>query len=385
MIRRILTALVLVSLILVSCRTAPEVPEGNMFSLLPEDFPVIRAGRGGFSPNGDGLFDEMLLYPEVGRQEDLTSWQVDIEDTNGNSIRRFTGKAPVADVLVWDGLEDSSRPAGQGLYKARFRASFGPEDVFEAETAPFSLVLEGPDVLLEIEDGAFSPDSDGVDDTYVVGISTTAPETIASWEIMVRDPEGTPFFLRKNLGAPPAEWVWDGIGAKGNTALSGADYPIKLTVEDIWGNKTVMDWQVHIDVLVIDDGERYIISLSRIIFQPYTADYLNVSETDRLSNEKTLDQVAAILGKYKEYNVQLVGHAVHVYWNRPNLMVKEQNEILIPLSLARAKAIRDALVSRGINASRMSVEGRGGAEPIVPHSDLRNRWKNRRVVFFLTP
>ncbi len=51
--------------------------------------------------------------------------------------------------------------------------------------------------------------------------------------------------------------------------------------------------------------------------------------------------------------------------------------------MARADAIRDALVERGIEARRMTTVGIGGSQPVVPHGDLDNRWKNRRVEFIL--
>jgi flagellar motor protein MotB len=31
----------------------------------------------------------------------------------------------------------------------------------------------------------------------------------------------------------------------------------------------------------------------------------------------------------------------------------------------------------------MNVAGYGGTRPVVPHGDLQNRWKNRRVEFIL--
>jgi outer membrane protein OmpA-like peptidoglycan-associated protein len=45
--------------------------------------------------------------------------------------------------------------------------------------------------------------------------------------------------------------------------------------------------------------------------------------------------------------------------------------------------VKEALVERGLDQDRMSVVGRGGTDPIVPHTDLDNRWKNRRVEFIL--
>ena len=62
---------------------------------------------------------------------------------------------------------------------------------------------------------------------------------------------------------------------------------------------------------------------------------------------------------------------------------KEQNEELLPLSKARAETVRDELVRLGVSKDRLSVTGVGGAKPLVPHSDLQNRWKNRRVEFIL--
>jgi outer membrane protein OmpA-like peptidoglycan-associated protein len=42
-----------------------------------------------------------------------------------------------------------------------------------------------------------------------------------------------------------------------------------------------------------------------------------------------------------------------------------------------------ALVERGIEKNRLEAKGLGGREPLVPHTDEANRWKNRRVEFIL--
>lgn len=93
----------------------------------------------------------------------------------------------MADRITWDGMTDSSKLADQGVFKARFYADFGPDHMYQAETAPLVLAIDGPEVVLTIEDGAFSPDGDGLDDLYQVGILVTEPENVESWEIMVRD------------------------------------------------------------------------------------------------------------------------------------------------------------------------------------------------------
>ncbi len=54
-----------------------------------------------------------------------------------------------------------------------------------------------------------------------------------------------------------------------------------------------------------------------------------------------------------------------------------------PLSLRRAQAVRDHLDTRGVQASRMAVEGRGSREPLADNATAEGRAQNRRVEIFL--
>jgi outer membrane protein OmpA-like peptidoglycan-associated protein len=54
-----------------------------------------------------------------------------------------------------------------------------------------------------------------------------------------------------------------------------------------------------------------------------------------------------------------------------------------PLSVNRAASTRDYLISRGVAASRISIDGRGSREPVVSNDTVENRAKNRRVEIFV--
>ena len=54
-----------------------------------------------------------------------------------------------------------------------------------------------------------------------------------------------------------------------------------------------------------------------------------------------------------------------------------------PLSLQRADATRDYLVSRGVASNRFSIDGRGAREPVASNDTEAGRARNRRVEIFL--
>jgi outer membrane protein OmpA-like peptidoglycan-associated protein len=54
-----------------------------------------------------------------------------------------------------------------------------------------------------------------------------------------------------------------------------------------------------------------------------------------------------------------------------------------PLSIDRAAHTRDYLTARGINPSRIAIEGRGAREPIASNTDNSGRARNRRVEIYV--
>ena len=79
----------------------------------------------------------------------------------------------------------------------------------------------------------------------------------------------------------------------------------------------------------------------------------------------------------------MVGHAVMINWDNPKAGAVEQEEILLPLSKSRADAVKSALVDRGLDADRFMTEGVGASDQLVPDSNYKDRWQNRRVALFL--
>lgn len=54
-----------------------------------------------------------------------------------------------------------------------------------------------------------------------------------------------------------------------------------------------------------------------------------------------------------------------------------------PLSYNRADSVRNYLTARGVNSSRIAVEGRGSREPVADNATAQGRAQNRRVEIFV--
>ncbi|MDQ3188642.1 MAG: OmpA family protein [Pseudomonadota bacterium] len=82
-----------------------------------------------------------------------------------------------------------------------------------------------------------------------------------------------------------------------------------------------------------------------------------------------LDNFAQSLAQNPSASVTIIGHT-------DSTGSSASNE---PLSLQRADATRDYLVSRGVPANRFSIDGRGAREPVASNDTDAGRARNRRV------
>lgn len=83
----------------------------------------------------------------------------------------------------------------------------------------------------------------------------------------------------------------------------------------------------------------------------------------------SLNKLKDYLNKYSVLNAHFVGHTSNEGSDQYNQNLSEE----------RAKSVVDYLVSRGINKSRLSFEGKGAKEPVYSNQTDQNRERNRRV------
>ena len=86
-----------------------------------------------------------------------------------------------------------------------------------------------------------------------------------------------------------------------------------------------------------------------------------------------LDRFATTLNQNPVTTVKIIGHTDSTGSDAVNG----------PLSVNRASATRDYLVTRGVAMNRISIDGRGSHEPIADNGTLAGRAMNRRVEIFV--
>jgi hypothetical protein len=343
---------------------------------------LIQTEVSGFSPaadNGRNSIDFSLFFENA---DAIKSWKVEIAGDSGTQ-KTFTGTGgSLPATLSWDGRADSGAIAPEGKYVAALSIDYG--DAFKpgmAQSRPFVLDITPPAGSLSLAPALFAPLAPT--DTLSMKIEASASlAKLDSWTLDIYDPGGNLF--RTFSGKwPDSQVIWDGKGMKGETVVSAEDYPVAIKLRDEYGNVGTVKSVVPIDILVIKQADGYRIPNSRVYFKEFSADYVNVAPDLAKQNVLRLDQLAAVLKKFPGYRIRIVGHATMIHWDNAALGKIEQESELIPLSKARAEAIKQALVDRGLNAAMIETEGAGAADPLVPDSDYANRWQNRRTAIFL--
>lgn len=363
--------------------TFSTVEKGIVLDTKPANI-LVYVGDNGFSPNNDGFKDTMTINLRASDVLGIKNWELSIYTVSGEKRRTYSGTGRFPAFIDWDGRGDRGTIL-EGAYSAAFSIDYERGHQLQARTQDtFVLDISPPEIEISASPIPFAPDTDGQKSTLEVATRVTDPSGLSMWRMDILDPRGSLFLTRVGVGNPPERFIWDGRSDRGELVQSASDYTILVSVTDQYGNSARKNYTLPVDILVFREGDKLKIIISSIHFKSYSADYLDLEPALRSKNLETIELLAQTLKRYPEYNIVIEGHAVALLWDRPEReRNREQTETLLPLSRERAEAIKKALVALGLEPSRITTLGYGGLHPVVPHRDLDNRWKNRRVEFIL--
>ncbi|MDR2481083.1 MAG: OmpA family protein [Spirochaetaceae bacterium] len=351
--------------------------------------PEAQTGRSvaELAPNGKTGRQTFSIMTNLKTGIENWNYAVVPADGNGGAVREWTRTGDtLPSQLDWDGKTTAGGIA-EGSFKGVLTIKYLKGNKITSETAPFLCTGLPPRVTVTTSPKWFSPDGDGSDDTLLMNIAVKSVMPIASWTLTINDPNNKPFKTWSGKSEIPPKIEWNGKGDNGELVESAMDYPYSLTVIDTQTQSALVQGAVTVDVLVIRDGDRYIIRVPAIIFRANNADFKGKADDRRRgldqpvidNNIRVLTRIAEILQKFRDYRVMVEGHA-----NSETGTQKEEDEELIPLSSRRAEFVKDWLIAHGVSGSRLSAKGIGGSRPVVKNrKDRDNWWKNRRVEFIL--
>jgi outer membrane protein OmpA-like peptidoglycan-associated protein/flagellar hook assembly protein FlgD len=343
----------------------------------------LTASSNGFSPNGDGVRDDITFATVVTLKEGVKAWKLSVASATAGVQKEVSGTAAVPATIAWDGKDKGGfQAAPEGSYVATLQVEYAKGNLAEAKSAPFVLDVTAPKVDISFEGLPFSPDNDGVNDELAIRLKVDTQVAITGWEFEILDPESHYFNRFSGKGAPSEKIIWNGVSETGELVEAAQDYTLKFSIRDELGNAATVSKPIPVDVLVIKVGDKYKVKIASITFVADKADFTNVDPEKAEKNTWVVKRLAEIFKKYSQYKIRIEGHANRVLWENKSAWAREDAE-LVPLSKARADAIRDALIREGIDPARLSTAGLGASAPVVDFGDRDNIWKNRRVEFIL--
>jgi len=119
------------------------------------------------------------------------------------------------------------------------------------------------------------------------------------------------------------------------------------------------------EVTVLDVDKKFV--LENILFDFNRATF-DMAYTEELRN------ILAMLRTYENIHIEIRGHTDFIGSDEYNLA----------LSDARARAVKNYLVSRGVDADRITTRGMGKSQPVAPNDTELGRRLNRRTEIVIT-
>lgn len=344
--------------------------------------PVYLTAKEGYIKAGETQAELMQKFTAlVPQTQGVESWIFNIRNEQQDIVITETGTSAVPDEFLWNGTDSNGQPM-EGIFQGVLTVVYRKGSRPQAESQPFISDGSPPQLSLTLNPQPFSPDNDNVDDELVIGIAVEDRSRIAEWSLEIFNPRKQNFITFSGRGRPSERIIWDGRSGRGELVESAEDYPYVMTATDVLGYTSRQSGVIPVDVLVIREGQKLKILINNITFDPNSSNLTQSGEKGQ-KNSKVLSRLAEIMKKYASYRIVIEGHAVSLKWDNPAEAKREQENILLPLSLSRAQAVADALISRGIASYRLQAIGKGGEDPLVPHGDEAERWRNRRVEFYL--
>jgi len=240
---------------------------------------TVKSGSSVFSPNGDGLKDDITFYQESSTE---INWTGLIKSEDGKIIDEFQWLSAAEPVVSWNGTFSSGRLAPDGVYTYQLIAIDRAGNAGQSNETLFTLNTEETPVILTIDMNNFSPNGDSLQDNITIIPELKVREGIDSYSLDIVNEELK--VIRNFSGGShfPEKFIWNGFRSDGRVAADGI-YKSNLVITYKKGDTpNTSSPEFYIDTVFPEIS----VSPEYILFSPDSdgrKDYLKISQT--ASNE----------------------------------------------------------------------------------------------------
>lgn len=309
-----------------------------------------------FSPNDDGLQDQLFFQPVLQSNVEVKHWTVEILlAQNHRRVVRLSGIGFPA-LIKWDGIDRKGSRSDDGAYIARMATIGHPKT--HSSDQPFWIDTQSPMVGINLSTNIF--DQSFLDDgrvTFFPSIQDASP--IDRWLLQVVGSEGHTAFVFWSSG-PIANVQWDGKDRNTKVLVPQGDYRVVFQAWDVAGNESLpafADFKANItpremlgqslhEIKVNETELGLIVQLnSQDLFQ-FKNKLVDFSD----QGKRFLREVAILINAYPEATVKLDGYS-------SNLKNFTQDK---DRASVYAWRVYSYLTKTGnVKPSRLNVRGRG--------------------------
>ena len=163
-----------------------------------------------FSPNGDGIQDQVTVTTRVENNDEVVSWKGSVLSDSLRTLATITSEGGVPETYVLTGYSADGKRLSEGFYTISYTVTY--KNGFST-TAERRVRLDVTQPVVEIKaDHVFSPNGDGLNDFN--DFTLVASEEV-SWTEQLLDSTGGILYEGSGPGSL-RQFRWDGRGPDGN-------------------------------------------------------------------------------------------------------------------------------------------------------------------------
>lgn len=316
----------------------------------------------------------------------LFSGDVDLHDDTGFQPRFGTEYSLPLDKSLAGALRAGLRTSDEQYGLSFFTLGAGLSKQFEGFQAgldyayvPYGVI--GPthrvtlNLMLDSGEGQLEADLNGPHE-FVLGarrapldLKAVAKAGVSEWQLDLTDLNGRPVKDFKGSGAVPARVDWDLKDSKGKRVPAGS-YVAVLRVDDLKAK-----W-VETKPVTLTARTTQLIKPINWLISGDTVFETGSAEISSRGKERFNTLVEEIQKYFKDSPIEVGGHTDNRPIRRETSLPYKDN---FQLSQARAQAVKDYLVARGLKAESMGTTFYADQHPTDTNATTEGRSKNRRV------